>query len=113
MSIYINNNLLAIQPSNLREYYTQIQTDQMSINGSMTRNRIGQKKVAEMTFPILQPSDVQTIIGYFTTGSGVYYYNNASKYGYLAMSGLPMYEEGDYVAGASLYSPLKVTIREQ
>jgi len=114
MSIYINNIVLGVQPTTLTEEYLQIQTDQMSINGSMTRNRIGSKKQATMEFPIVQPSDYQTILGYFTTGSGIFYKNDQSNYigGILTMSGLPSFSEGEYVAGASLYRPIKVVIRE-
>lgn len=112
MSIFINGVVLPIQPTTLTERYIQIQTDQMSINGGMARNRIGQKAQAEMEFTIMQPSDFQTIVNYFTTGSGVTYLNDQSKYGTLSFSGLPTYSEDVYVQGASLYSPLKVTIRQ-
>jgi hypothetical protein len=114
MSVYINGTILPVQPAALTEELLQIQTDQMSINGSMTRNRIGQKKQATMEFPILQPSDYQTMVNYFTTGSGVYYSNDQSNYtgNVLAMSGLPSFVEDQYVAGSSLYRPFKVVIRE-
>ena len=112
MSVYINSNALPVQPTSLNEYYIQIQTDQTSINGSMTRNRIGQKRGVEMEFTIMQPSDYQTIINYFTTGSGVYYSNDQSSYGTFTFSGLPFFAEDVYVQGGSLYRPLKVTLRE-
>jgi hypothetical protein len=113
MSISINNTLLNNQPSFLREYLLQIQTDQTSLNGSMTRNRIGQKKVSEMTFSIMSPADYQVLINYFTTGSGVYYYNDATDYGSVfAFSGLPTFQENPYTQGSSLYRDFQVTIRE-
>lgn len=114
MSIYINNVLLATQPSVLAESLIQIQTDQFSINSTMSRNRLGQKKQADMTFSIMQPSDYQTLIANFTTGSGVYYFNNQSNYAgnTLAFSGLPTFQESSYVQGSSLYRDFKVTIRE-
>lgn len=112
MTVSINNNALPVQPTDLNEHNNQIQTDQTSINGGMTRNRIGQKKQADLTFTIMQPSDYQTVIGYFTTGSGIYYSNDQSSYGTYTFSGLPSYSEDNYVPGASLYRPLTVTIRE-
>jgi hypothetical protein len=112
--IYINGNALNIQPTILLEELLQIQTDQVSINGSMTRNRIGMKKRSTMEFTIMSPSDYQTLIGYFSTGSGIYYSNDTSSYtgGVLSFSGLPNFEEGEYVPGSTLYRPLKVVIRE-
>jgi len=110
--VAINGSELTIQPSTLNEYYVQIQTDQESINGSMTRNRIGQKKAVNMVFTIMGPSDYTTIIDQFTTGSGVYYSNDLSSNGIWTFSGLPTFEEGNYVVGASLYRPLNVKLRE-
>lgn len=114
MSIYINGTILNNQPSVLKESLLQIQTDQMSINGSMSRNRLGQKKQTDMTFAILQPSDYQTLIANFTTGSGVYYLNDQSDYtgNTLTMSGLPSFQEYEYEQGGSLYRAFHVTIRE-
>lgn len=114
MSISINGTILPIQPSTLNEKLLQIQTDQEAINGSMTRNRIGQKKQTIMEFPIVPPNDYQTLIGFFTTGSGVYYSNDASSYtgNVLTFSGLPYFDEYEYMQGGSLYRKLTVTIRE-
>lgn len=114
MTVSINNSALNNQPSLLKENLLQIQTDQTSLNGSMTRNRIGQKKMADMQFMILSPADYQALIANFITGSGIYYSNNASNYngGTLSFSGLPMFSENEYVQGASLYRALQVTIRE-
>lgn len=112
MAVSINNTSLNIQPTTLSESYEQIQTDQVSINGGMTRNRVGQKKRADMEFTIMAPSDYQTVVNYFTTGSGVYYSNNTSSWGTFSFSGLPLFSESAYVPGASLYRPLRVTIRE-
>lgn len=115
MSIYINNQALPVQPSVLKEELLQIQTDQFAIDGSMSRNRIGQKKQSYMLFPIVQPSDYQSLLSNFTTGSGVYYYNDQSDYtgNVLSMSGLPTFTESEYVQGGSLFRAFEVTIREQ
>lgn len=110
--IYINSSALNVQPSSLSEYYIQIQTDQQSINGSMARNRIGQKKVADMEFTIMSPSDYTTVFAYFTTGSGVTYLNDQSKFGIFSFTALPTFSDDAYVQGASLYSPFKVSLRE-
>ena len=114
MSVYINNAILGTQPTLLAEELLQIQTDQISIAGAMTRNRIGSKKQSTMTFPIMQPSDYQALLTNFSTGSGVYYYNDQSNYtgSTLAMSGLPSFTESEYIPGSSLYRPFKVVIRE-
>ncbi len=114
MTVSINNVALNNQPILLKENLLQIQTDQMSINGSMARNKIGQKKMADMQFTILSPADYQTLIANFTTGSGVYYSNNASDYsgGLLTFSGLPTFSESEYVQGGSLYRSFQVSLRE-
>lgn len=114
MTVSINNSALNNQPATLKESLLQIQTDQISLNGSMTRNRIGQKKIAEMQFTIISPADYQGLIANFTTGSGVYYSNNASDYAgsVFSFSGLPTFSESEYVQGGSLYRAFQVTIRE-
>src|ERR1035437_5816769 len=114
MSAYINGTILNNQPTQLKEYLIQIQTDQTSINGGMTRNRIGQKKCAELTFAILSPADYQTLIALFTSGANVVYLNDASDYagGTLTYNGLPTFAEDVYEQGASLYRPFQVTLRE-
>jgi hypothetical protein len=114
MSIYINGVILANQPTVLVESLIQLQTDQEAILGNMTRNRLGQKKQSDMTFAILQPSDYQTLIANFTTGSGVVYLNDQSDYsgGIMTFNGLPTFQESAYVQGSSLYRPFQVTIRE-
>jgi hypothetical protein len=80
----------------------------------MTRNRLGQKKACDMTFAILQPSDYQTLISNFTTGSGVIYLNDQSDYsgGSFTFNGLPTFQESEYVQGGSLYRAFQVTLRE-
>jgi hypothetical protein len=112
--IYINNTPLNTQPSELTENLILIQTEQTSINGSMQRNKIGQKKNASMIFPIVQPGDYQTLVAAFTTGSGVYYYNDQSNYagGIYSFNGLPFFSESEYVQGDSLYRAFQVNIRE-
>jgi len=115
MSISINNNALPVQPSNLNESDLQLQTDQEAVDGTMRRNKFGQKKNSVMHFSMLAPSDYRTIKNYFVTGSGVYYSNdnsNETSNGLYAFSGLPAFTENEYAPGASLYRDFDVTIRE-
>lgn len=118
--IQINNNALPVQPTRLREYKIYQQTDAEAIDGTMQRNRIstannpqGYKNVTEMTFDKITSADYSYLNNLFVSGSGVYYYNPASKGGTaLAFSGLPFPEEGEYVPGESLLSDYTVRIRE-
>lgn len=114
MSIYIGGQLLGTQPSDLNEESLPIQTDKEAIDGTMRRYHVNQKKRATMVFPYMPPADYQSLISKFTTGSGVYYYNDQSNYtnGVFSFSGLPSYSESSYVPGASLYRPFSVVIRE-
>lgn len=115
MSISINGDSTVPQPTILTEELTQIQSENYSIAGAVQRNRIGQKKQATLEYDLLSPSQYQSLISKFTTGSGIYYSNDASNYsgGTLTFSGLPFFNEPAYVPGASLYRGFQVKIREQ
>lgn len=115
MGVQINSDSTVPQPTTLKEELVQIQSENMSISGSVQRNRVGQKKQSTMTYEDLSPSQYQSLISKFTTGSGVVYYNDQSNYagGIFTFSGLPYFEEAEYVPGASLYRPFTVRIREQ
>lgn len=112
--IYINNVLLAQQPSDLLEELVQIQSENTSLAGAMQRNRVGQKKQSTMVFSAVSPATYQTLIANFTTGSGVYYYNDQSNYAgnIFTISGLPFFQESSYVQGGSLNRDFQVRIRE-
>lgn len=114
MSVYINNSALPQQPTLLLEEYLQIQSEQMSLDGSMSRNKIGQKRQVTMEIPFMSPANYQGALSNFITGSGVYYSNDKSNYtgGVFAFSGLPFFEESEYVQGGTLFRALKVRIRE-
>lgn len=114
MSISINNNALPTQPTMVMEEYLQIQSEQIALDGSMSRNKIGQKRQATIEIPYMSPVDYQTALAYFITGSGVYYSNNTSNYagGTFAFSGLPFFSESEYVQGGTLFRTLKVRVRE-
>lgn len=113
MAITINNTTTIIGPSSLIERTVQIQSEQEAIDGSLQRNRIGQKREVVMIWANLQPNDFLTLNNLFTTGSGIYYSNNGSKYGTLSFSGLPFVEnEGQYTPGTSYLADYQVRIRE-
>ena len=118
--ITINSGTLPRQPSGLKEYREYIQTDRFAIDGAVQRNRVrtpsnpyGFKYNVEMTFEDINVSDFQSLDAFFTAGSGVNYYNPASKYGVLSFSGLPYPDESDdYSRGSSLLTTYKVKIRQ-
>lgn len=115
MSVRINGDSSIPQPSNLAERLVQIQSENESIGGSVQRNRIGQKKEAILSYEMLSPTEYQALIAKVTTGSGVGYVNDQSNYagGVFSFSGLPYFQEDEYVPGASLNRPFVVRIREQ
>lgn len=113
--IQINSDATVPQPTTLLEELLQIQSENESIAGNQQRNRIGQKKQATLSYDMLSVSQYQNLISKFTTGSGVVYYNDLSNYagGIFTFSGLPFFQESEYVPGASLYRGFQVRIREQ
>lgn len=113
MTIYLGGQLI-VQPSILTERLVQIESENESIGGSIQRNRIGQKKEAELKWSWLAPSGYQQLVSLFTTGSGFWYSNDQSNYagGVLTFSGLAFFDEGEYVPGASLFRDFKARIRE-
>lgn len=120
LPITINGQLIK-QPTTLKEYKEQSQTEQYAIDNGVQRNRVftpgnptGAKAWAEMMWDKILPADYQQLYTFFSTGSGVYYSNPSSgKFGTLTFSGLPFIEDPDpYVAGESMLSTFKVRIRE-
>lgn len=114
MSVSINGDQTIAQPTILTESILQIQTDQEAIDGSMQRNKIGQKHQADIEWDWLTPTQYQLLITYMTTGSGIVYSNNQSNYtgGTLTISGLPSFQEQAYIQGSSLYRKITATVRE-
>ena len=108
-----------LQPSKLREYKEFQETDMQAADGALQRNRVktsanpnGYKFVAELEWADVPTGDFATLNTFFTTGSGVYYNNPASKYGVLTFSGMPYPEEGEYKPGESLLTTYKVKLRQ-
>jgi hypothetical protein len=114
MSISLNS-VTPTQPTTVQEGLLQVQHDNVAIDMSRQRNRLGQKKWAMLQWDWLSPADYQTIIALLTTGSGLSYNNSASNYsgGTFVFTGLPdQPEESEYLIGSSLYRKIKTTIRE-
>ena len=112
--IQINGDPNTPQPSTLLEEILQIQTDNTAIDGSMQRNKINQKLQATLTYEMISPAGYQSLVNYYTSGSGVNYYNNQSDYagGVFSFAGLPTFTESEYVTGSSLYRAFQVKIRQ-
>lgn len=118
--ITINSGVLPLEPSGLKEWREYIQIEKYAIDGAIQRNRIrtpgnpdGFKYNVEMIFGNITSANFTTLANLFTSGSGVNYYNNLSKYGTLTFSGLPFPEEADeYLPGGSLITTYKVKIRQ-
>lgn len=117
MAISINGDSTVPQPQTLQELPVQIQSENTSIAGNLQRNRIGQKKQATLTYEEISASDYRKLMSYFTTGSGVIYYNDQSAEaanGIYTFSGLAYFDGGEYVPGSSLLKQsFTVRLREQ
>lgn len=108
------------QPTTARDYRIKIQTENTSLDGTTQRNRVisannpvGYKYAADLEWQDIGGADYTTLLGLFQSGSGVVYNNPATKYGALTYSGLPYDDDPDpYIAGDSLLSTYKVTIRQ-
>jgi hypothetical protein len=108
------------QPTTARDYRINIQNDNQAIDGGMQRNRVisaanpvGYKYAVDLVWEDLGISDFQTLLGFFSSGSGVVYSNPNTKYGVLTYSGLPTVQEPDpYIPGDSLLTKFMVTIRQ-
>ena len=113
-------NVTPKQPTRVREYRINIQTENQALDGAIQRNRftstsnpVGYKYAADLTWEDLGITDFNTILGIVSSGSGIVYSNPSSKYGSLTFSGLPFVQEPDaYLAGDSLLTTLKVTVRQ-
>lgn len=118
--ISINGNSSIKQPTTAADYRINIQTENTSLDGSTQRNRVisannpvGYKYAVDLYWEDIGVGDYQTLLGIFTSGSGLTYSNPSSKYGALTYSGLPYPDDNaPYIPGESLLSNLKVTIRQ-
>lgn len=101
-------------PNGLREYYQYIRTDNQSINGTMQRNQINKKKIAELTWTNLLPASLATILVWADDLNSHAYSNTQSRYGTWAFTGLvTITDPGEYLRGSSyMTSSFTVVIRE-
>lgn len=102
------------QPSTLNEYDVPVQTTAEALDGSRKRDKRGQKVEIEMSWTWLRPTDYRQLRDLFISGNTVNYVNTESaiRAGDLSFTGLPEFEEDEYLPGSSLVKPLTVTIRE-
>ncbi len=114
MAITLNGITIA-QPSangGVKEELNQIFHQRMLVNGRLVRRFFGIKKQAALSWDALIPSDYQTLINLFTSGSAIVYANPNSGYGTFTFTGLPMHAEDVYLPGATLLRKLTVQIQE-
>lgn len=114
MGVYINSNLLPIQPSTIQEEPLQAQTDVVSLDYSVQRNYVGQKWQAVCTFENLSVAAYQQLSSYILNGQTCTYYNDmtAESTAPLTFTALATWSKQPYVRGASLMQPVSVTFRQ-
>lgn len=110
----INGNTIP-DPQGLREYYNYARNDNRSLNHSLQRNQLGKKKVAELTWTNIFPEELATILAWADAGPAVDYFNDQSRYGEWAFTGIcTIIEDGSYVKGGSFMTDtFSVRIEEQ
>lgn len=104
-----------LSPTSLREFYDYARTDNYSLNHTMQRNQLGKKKVAEMTWTNLYPSELQAILAWADDLNSHAYSNPDTKYATtFAFTGLvTITDDGNYMRGGSFMTDtFSVRIRE-
>lgn len=101
-------------PSGLKEYYEYIRNDNVSLNGTMQRNQLNKKKVAELSWSNILPDELALLLAWADDLLSHAYSNSQSKYGTFAFTGLvTITDDGDYMQGGSyMQSNFAVRIRE-
>jgi hypothetical protein len=91
------------QPTGLREYKTYVRSEKISLKGNRQRSQLNTKKVAELTWTSLTPSELSNILAWADPGAAVAYANSSSsRYGSWSFNGLPtITDEGSYERGGS------------
>lgn len=102
------------QPTSLKEEYEYIRTDNISLNGGMQRNQLNKKKVAELTWDGLFPTELTAILAWADDLNSHAYSNSESRFGTWAFTGLVTITGwGEYVRGSSyMTDTFTVRIRE-
>lgn len=111
----ITINTTPIQdPSGYNDNYDQFFSDNISLGLNRQRNRLGKKKIADMSWDMLEPSELQALLAFFQEGSAVAFVNNASAFGTMSFTGIPdlPLQLGDYEGGGTYLRSLRVVLRE-
>lgn len=104
-----------LSPTSLKEYYDYARNDNFSLNHTMQRNQLGKKKVAELTWTNLYPSELQAILAWADDLNSHAYSNPDTKYASpFAFTGLcTITDDGNYMRGGSFMTDsFTVRIRE-
>lgn len=101
-------------PQGLREYYDYARNDNYSLNHTMQRNQGGKKKVAELTYTNLFPSEFQALLAWADDLNSHAYSNANSRYTLWAFTGIvTIIEDGSYMRGGSyMTDTFTIRIRE-
>lgn len=101
-------------PSGYNDNYDQFFTDNISLAGNRQRNRRAKKKMATMTWTMLEPVEFQALMVMFEDGNAVAFTNTDSSYGPFNFTGIPDLPlgAGDYYGGGTFMRDLTVTLRE-
>lgn len=103
-------------PSGLREYYEYIRNDNTSLNGTMQRNQINKKKVAELTWNNIYPDELALLLAWADDLNSHAYSNSQTKMvsSPFAFTGLvTITNDGNYMQGGSyMTDTFSVKIRE-
>ena len=102
-------------PSGLKEYYEYVRNDNVSLNGTMQRNQLAKKKVAELTWNNIYPDELALLLAWADDTNSHVYYNAQTKYPTpFTFTGIvTITEDGEYMQGGSFMSTsFAVRIRE-
>lgn len=101
-------------PSGLKEYYEYIRNDNVSLNGTLQRNQINKKKVAELSWNNIYPDELALLLAWADDTNSHAYSNTQSKYGTWAFTGIvTITDDGEYMQGGSyMQTNFAVKIRE-
>ena len=110
----IINNTPVPDPSGYNDNYDQFFTDNISLAGNRQRNRRAKKKLAILTWTMLEPVEFQAMMALFQDGDAVTFTNTDSAYGSFDFIGIPdlPLDAGDYYGGGTFMRDLTVTLRE-
>lgn len=103
-----------LDPNQYRDNFDQFYTDNRSLSGKLQRNRRAKKKMAEMTWTMLEPAEFQALSALFEDGNEVAFINDASAYGTFTFDGIPdlPLDASDYLGGGTYLRDLHVILRE-